>query len=68
MSGKFSIGIGRNSNPGEFGHGEIWTWDVPLQGFEVEGFQLVGTVSNTVKFSLHDDGSVSGDANVRAEN
>ena len=67
LSGKFSLGIGRNSKPGEFGHGEIWTWDVPLQGFEVEGFQLVGTVANTVKFSLHDDGSVSGDADVKAE-
>src|ERR1700722_6389210 len=67
LSGKFSLGLGRNSKSGEFGHGEVWTWDVPLQGFEVEGFSLVGTVSNTVKFSLHDDGSVNGDANVNAE-
>jgi len=67
MSGKFSLGIGSNSRPGEFAHGELWTWDVPLQGIEVEGFSLVGTIDNTVKFSLHDDGSVSGDAEAGAE-
>jgi hypothetical protein len=67
MSGKFSLGIGSNSRPGEFAHGELWTWDVPLQGIEVEGFSLVGTIDNTIKFSLHDDGSVSGDAEAGAE-
>ncbi len=67
MSGKFSLGIGKDSRPGEFAHGQLWTWDVPLQGIEVEGFSLVGTIDNTVKFSLHDDGSVSGDATAGAE-
>ncbi len=31
MSGKFSLGIGKDSRPGEFAHGELWTWDVPLR-------------------------------------
>ena len=60
VSGKFILGHGENSRPGEFGHGEVWTWNVPLEGFEVEGFSLVGTIQNDVKFLLHDDGSVSG--------
>ena len=68
MSGKFSLGIGMNSPPGEFAHGELWTWDVPLEGIELEGFTLVGTVKNTVKFLLHDDGSVTGDAKAEAPN
>ncbi|HWJ40497.1 MAG TPA: hypothetical protein VNT29_05170, partial [Candidatus Limnocylindrales bacterium] len=67
LSGKFSLGLGRNSRPGEFAHGAIWTWDVPLQGIELEGFSLVGTIHNTVKFLLHDDGSVTGDAEAGAE-
>jgi AsmA-like C-terminal region len=60
LSGKFSLGIGKNSRPDEFAHGELWTWDVPLQGIEVEGFTLVGAIQNTVKFSLHNDGTVTG--------
>jgi hypothetical protein len=67
ISGKFSLGIGMDSRPGEFAHGELWTWDVPLEGIEVEGFSLVGSIDNTVKFSLHDDGSVSGVADAGAE-
>lgn len=67
ISGKFSLGVGKNQRPGEFAHGELWTWDVPLEGFEVEGFSLIGTIQNTVKFSLHDDGSLSGDAEVTAQ-
>ena len=67
MSGKFSLGVGKDSRPGEFAHGELWTWDVPLQGIEVEGFSLAGTIDNTVKFSMHDDGSVSGDVAAAAE-
>ncbi len=60
VSGKFTLGQGENVAAGEFGHGEVWTWNVPLEGFEVEGFSLVGTIQNDVKFLLHDDGSVSG--------
>jgi AsmA-like C-terminal region len=67
MSGKFSLGVGKDSRPGEFAHGELWTWDVPLQGIEVEGFSLAGSIDNTVKFSMHDDGSVSGDVQAAAE-
>jgi hypothetical protein len=66
VSGKFSLGIGKNQPPGEFAHGAVWTWDVPLEGIEVEGFSLVGTVENTVKFLLHDDGTVTGDTDVEA--
>ncbi len=38
ISGKISLGIGKNSRPGEFAHGQLWTWDVPLEGIETEGF------------------------------
>ena len=67
VAGKFSLGIGRNQSPGEFAHGAVWTWDVPLEGIEVEGFSLVGTVQSTVKFLLHDDGSVTGDTETESE-
>jgi hypothetical protein len=67
VSGKFSLGIGQNSRPGEFAHGELWTWDVPLQGIEVEGFTLAGAVQNTIKFSLHNDGTVTGVTEVGAQ-
>jgi AsmA-like protein len=66
VAGKFSLGIGSNQPPGEFAHGAVWTWDVPLEGIEVEGFSLVGTVQNTVKFLLHDDGTVTGDTEAEA--
>lgn len=66
VSGKFSLGIGSSQKPGEFGHGEVWTWNVPLQGFEVEGFSLMGTVENAVKISLHADGSVSGNSDAQS--
>jgi hypothetical protein len=67
VAGKFSLGIGKNSPAGEFAHGAVWTWDVPLQGIEVEGFSVVGTVQSTVKFLLHDDGSVTGDTEAESE-
>ena len=67
VAGKFSLGIGMNSPAGEFAHGAVWTWDVPLEGIEVEGFALVGTVQSTVKFLLHDDGSVTGDTEAESE-
>ncbi len=67
MSGKFSLGIGKDQPAGEFAHGELWTWDVPLEGIEVEGFSLVGTVKSTVKFLLHDDGSVTGESDAEAK-
>ncbi len=67
VSGKFTLGLGKNSRPGIFGYGEVWTWDVPLEGIEAEGFTLVGAIENTLKFSLHDDGSVTGEADAAAE-
>jgi hypothetical protein len=66
VSGKFSLGHAANSHAEEFAKGELWTWDVPLQGFEAEGLTLVGTIQNHVKFLLHDDGSVSGQAEATA--
>lgn len=67
VSGKFSLGIGSKQKPGEFGHGDLWTWNVPLQGFEVEGFSIAGTLQNTVKFALHDDGSISGKTDAESQ-
>ena len=67
VAGKFSLGLGNNPRPGEFAHGETWTWNVPLEGVEVEGFSLVGTVQNSMKFSLHDDGSVTGETKANSQ-
>jgi AsmA-like C-terminal region len=67
LSGKFSLGVSKNSRPNEFAHGELWTWDVPLQGIEVEGFTLTGAIQNTIKFSLHDDGTVTGETEATAQ-
>jgi len=66
-SGKISLGIGKSSPPGEFAHGEVWTWDVPLEGIEAEGFTLAGVVQSDFKFSLHDDGSVTGATDAGAQ-
>ena len=60
ISGKASFGIGEKSRAGEFAHGEVWTWNVPLEGIEAEGFSLQGLVETTFKFSIHDDGSMTG--------
>ncbi len=60
ISGKMSLGAGKNLRPGEFAHGQLWTWDVPLDGIEAEGFALAGTLQGSLKFSLHDDGSMTG--------
>jgi len=67
ISGKFSLGEGVNARPGEFGHGEVWTWNVPLEGVEAEGFKLEGAVRSTLKFSVHDDGSMTGEVDARAQ-
>ena len=60
ISGKISLGTGKHSQPGEFAHGQLWTWDVPLEGIEAEGFRLAGAIQGSLKFSLHDDGSMTG--------
>ncbi len=60
ISGKMSLGAGKNTRPGEFAHGQLWTWDVPLDGIEAEGFALAGAMQGSLKFSLHDDGSMTG--------
>jgi hypothetical protein len=67
FSGKFSLGTSSTSRPGEFGHGEVWTWDVPLEGIEAEGFTLVGAVRNNLKYSIHDDGTVTGELDAAAQ-
>ena len=60
ISGKINLGAGKHSRPGEFAHGQLWTWDVPLDGIEAEGFGLAGAIQGSLKFSLHDDGSMTG--------
>src|SRR5208282_546042 len=67
ISGKISLGIGKSSRPGEFAHGQLWSWDVPLEGIEAEGFALAGAIQGSLKFSLHDDGSMSGETDVGAQ-
>ena len=67
ISGKISLGVGKNSRPGEFAHGQLWTWDVPLEGIETEGFALAGAMQGSLKFSLHDDGSITGETDAGAQ-
>ncbi len=67
ISGKISLGIGKNSRPGEFAHGQLWTWDVPLEGIETEGFALAGAMQGSLKFSIHDDGSMTGETDAGAQ-
>ena len=45
----------------------MWTWDVPLQGVEAEGFALDGTVQCNLKFSLHTDGSATGESDAGSQ-
>src|ERR1017187_2346188 len=67
ISGKIVLGTGKHSRPGEFAHGQLWTWDVPLNGIEAEGFGLAGAIQGSLKFSLHDDGSMTGEADAGAQ-
>ncbi len=67
MTGKISLGTGKSLAPGEFAHGQLWSWNVPMEGVEAEGFTLAGTVQGSLKFSLHDDGSLTGDADAGAQ-
>ena len=63
LSGRFSVGSGNEARSGEFAHGQLWTWGIPLSGIEAEGFALVGQLEGSFKFSIHDDGTLSGAAN-----
>ncbi len=67
ISGKISLGIGKNSRSGEFAHGQLWTWDVPLEGIETEGFALAGAMQGSLKFSIHDDGAITGETDAGAQ-
>ena len=67
ISGKIALGAGKNLHPGEFAHGQLWTWDVPLDGIEAEGFGLAGAIQGSLKFSLHDDGSMTGETDAGAQ-
>jgi hypothetical protein len=67
ISGKMSMGTSADSRPGEFGRGDVWTWNVPLEGIEVEGFVLQGLVQTTLKFSLHNDGSMTGETDTGSQ-
>ncbi len=66
-SGKISLGIGKNLRPGEFARGQLWAWDVPLAGIETEGFALAGAMQGSLKFSIHDDGSITGETDAGAQ-
>ena len=68
ISGKFSLGAGNNARPSEFGHGQMWTWNVPLEGIEAEGFTLAGAIQSNLKFSVHDDGALTGELDANAQN
>src|ERR1700719_2275128 len=68
VSGRVSAGTSNATPPGEFAHGELWTWNVPLKEIEVEGLALVGELEARLKFKLHSDGSLTGAADAEAQN
>jgi AsmA-like C-terminal region len=68
VSGKLSFGTSDASPPGEFAGGQIWTRDVPLNGIEVEGLALEGSMQASLKFLLHTDGSLTGGTDAGAQN
>ena len=68
IAGKITLGTGKKLAPGEFARGQLWTWDVPLEGVEAEGFALVGALQGDLKFTLRDDGSLTGMADAGAQN
>lgn len=68
VSGRFSVGSDGGTPAGEFAHGEVWTWAVPLTGVAAEGFRLVGDVEGAFKFAIHDDGSLTGAADAGSKN
>ena len=67
IAGKIVLGSGKKLASGEFARGQLWTWDVPLDGVEAEGFSLAGTFQNSVKFLLHNDGSLTGTTDAGAQ-
>jgi hypothetical protein len=68
VSGRMVVGTSSASPPGDFAHGQVWTWDVPLQEIEVEGLKLVGALQTRLKFALHNDGSVTGSFEADSQN
>jgi len=68
ISGKMSLGTGMSTPAGEFAHGEFWTWDVPLEGIEAEGFALHGVMQTSFKFSIHADGTMTGTSDAGSQN
>ena len=67
VSGRVSAGTSNATPPGEFAHGELWTWNVPLKEIEVEGLALVGALEARLKFKVHTDGSLTGAADAEAQ-
>ena len=67
IAGKVLLGAGTKLRPGEFARGQVWTWDVPLDRVEVEGFSLEGRLQSNLKFSLHEDGSMTGVTDASAQ-
>src|SRR5258708_21316667 len=68
VSGRMVVGTSSASPPGDFAHGQVWTWDVPLEEIEVEGLELVGALQTRLKFTLHNDRPVTGGMEANAQN
>ena len=68
VSGQLVFGTSSKSPPGEFAHGQVWTWDVPLNGIEVEGLALAGSLRAHLNFQIHSDGSLTGGTDADAKN
>lgn len=68
LSGRLSVGTSSASPPDEFAHGQVWIWNVPLNGIEVEGLEMAGAMQTRLKFKLHNDGSLTGEADADAQN
>jgi hypothetical protein len=67
VAGKIALGTGKKLAAGEFARGQFWSWDVPLEDVEAEGFSLTGSIQCGLKFLLHDDGSLTGVADAGAQ-
>src|SRR5713101_6457237 len=67
VSGRVRAGTSDATPPDEFARGQLWTWNVPLKGVEVEGLALVGALEARIKFKLHSDGSLTGQTDADAQ-
>ena len=63
VAGKFSFDTIQDSPPGPFARGQIWAWNIPIKHVEAEGIELGGGLQGHLKFSINNDGSLTGAAN-----